>query len=308
MILQKIKRKIYKLFHPAVGEILMLHRVVEDRSLLAANRQMEVTPEFLEKTILNYRAKGYQFVSLDEVYEIIKRKKTQDKKFVCFTFDDGYKDNYELAYPIFKKYNCPFAIYVTTNFPDRKAAIWWYVLEAILKDNDTLVLGDGTHLSALTIEEKNEAFDNVRSKVFNAKGEDMERFVGQLLNKYTFSFSTLAERLALSWDQIEELSFNSLCTIGSHTVTHSPLTNLSTKELEKELRGSKSTIEKHINKPVVHFAYPYGIYNQQLAECVKRSGYKTAMLANGGIVRFEYSSLFEIKRLPLIDIESSNLV
>ena len=301
MILQKIKRKVYKLFHPPVGEILMLHRVVENRSLLDVNRQMEITPQFLEKTLQIYQRKGYQFVSLDEVHEIVSKQMRPKQKFVCFTFDDGYADNYELAYPIFKKYNCPFAIYVTTDFPDGKAVMWWYVLEAILKDNDTLVLGDGTHLSALTIEEKNEAFDNVRSKVFNAKGEDMERFVGQLLNKYTFSFSTLAEQLALCWDQIEELSFYSLCTIGSHTVTHSPLTNLSTKELEKELRGSKSTIEKHINKPVVHFAYPYGIYNQKVTEFVKKAGYKTATLANGGKVRLEEQSEFKIKRISLVE-------
>jgi len=299
MILQKIKRKIYKLFHPAVGEILMLHRVVENRSLLDANRQMEITPKFLEKTILEYKAKGYQFVSLDEVHEIVSKQMRPKQKFVCFTFDDGYTDNYGLAYPIFKKYNCPFAIYVTTDFPDRKAAMWWYVLEAILKDNDTLVLGDGTNLQALTIEEKNEAFDNVRSKVFNAKGEDMERLVGQLLNKYTFSFSTLAEQFALSWDQIAELAFDPLCTIGSHTVTHSPLTNLSTKELEKELKGSKATIEKHINKPVAHFAYPYGIYSQKVTEFAKKAGYRTAILANGGKVRFEKQSELRIKRISL---------
>lgn len=297
MILQKIKRKIYKLFHPAVGEILMLHRVVENRSVLDANRQMEITPEFLEVTLQNYQRKGYQFVSLDEVYEIVSKQKRLKPKFVCFTFDDGYADNYELAYPIFKKYNCPFAIYVTTDFPDVKAAMWWYVLEAILKDNDTLVLDDGTSLPALTIEEKNKAFDNVRSKVFNAKGEDMERFVGQLLNKYTFSFSTLAEQLALSWDQIAELSFNPLCTIGSHSVTHSSLTNLSTKELEKELNDSKATIEKHINKPVVHFAYPYGIYSQMVTEFVKKTGYRTATLANGGKVRFEKQPELKIKRV-----------
>lgn len=299
ILIERIKRKTYKLFHPAMGEVLMLHRVVKDRCLLSANRQMEVTPEFLEKTILNYRAKGYQFVSLDEVYEMVKRRKKQHKKFVSFTFDDGYKDNYELAYWIFKKYNCPFAIYVTTDFPDRKAAMWWYLLDIILKENDILLLGDGMKLPAQTTDEKNKAFNYVRSAVFNVKDEDMERYVEQLLSNYKFSFSELAEQLALSWEQIVEIAQDPICTIGSHTVTHSPLINLSTVELEQELNDSKATIEKHINKPVVHFAYPYGIYNQQVAECVKRSGYKTAILANGGKVRLEKQSEFEIKRISL---------
>jgi peptidoglycan/xylan/chitin deacetylase (PgdA/CDA1 family) len=299
MILQKIKRKIYKLFHPPMGEILMLHRVVENRSLLDVNRQMEITPEFLENTLQNYQRKGYQFISLDEVYEIVRKQMRPKQKFVCFTFDDGYADNYEFAYPIFKKYNCPFTIYVTTAFPDGKATMWWYVLEAILKDNETLVLGDGMSLPALTIEEKNKAFDNFRYKVFNEREEDMETYVVQLLNKYNFSFSTMAEQLALSWNQIEELSFDPLCTIGSHSVTHSPLTNLSVKELEKELKDSKATIEKHIHKSVTHFAYPHGIFSQKVAEFVEKMEYRTATLANGGKVRAEKSSLFEIKRLSL---------
>lgn len=295
----KLKRKIYKLFHPVWGEILMLHRVVQKQSQLEANRQMEITPELLEKTILDYKVKGYRFVSLDEVYEIVSKQKKMKQKFVCFTFDDGYADNYELAYPIFKKYNCPFAIYVTTDFPDGKAVMWWYVLDAILKDNDTLVLGDGTSLPALTIKEKNKAFDNVRSKVFNAKGKDMERFVAQLLNKYTFSFSTLVEQLALSWEQLAEMATDPLCTIGSHSVTHTPLTNLSIEELKRELNDSKATIEKHINKSVVHFAYPYGIYSQKVTEFAKKAGYRTAILANGGKVRFEKQSELRIKRISL---------
>jgi len=285
-----------------MGEILMLHRVVHERSLLEANRQIEITSELLEKTILDYRANGYQFVSLDEVYEIVKSGKRQQKKFVCFTFDDGYKDNYELAYPVLKKYNCPFAIYVTTDFPDKKASMWWYVLEAILKANDELVLGDGTKLPALTTDEKNKAFDYIRSALFNAKGEDMKKLVRQLLSNYTFSYSELAEQLALSWEQIAAMSTDPICTIGSHTVTHTPLTNLSTEELEQELSDSKDNIEKYICKPVLHFAYPYGIYNKYIAECAKRSGYKAAVLANGGRVRIEKQSEFEIKRISLIEI------
>jgi len=278
----------------------MLHRVVENRSILAANRQMEITSEFLEYSIKNYKQKGIQFVSLDEVYEIMNSRKKPKRPFVCFTFDDGYADNYKSAYPLFKKYNCPFAIYITTDFPDRKAAIWWYVLEAILKENDVLILGDGTKLIAGTIDEKNNAFDTIRSKVFKAKGENMEEYVSQLLSNYPFSFSILAEKFALSWEQIALLATDPLCTIGSHTVTHSTLTNLSLEKLSSELIDSKTKIEAYIHKPVVHFAYPYGIYNQQVVGYVKHAGYKTATLANGGKVRLEKQSDFKINRLLLL--------
>jgi peptidoglycan/xylan/chitin deacetylase (PgdA/CDA1 family) len=297
MIIQKIIRKVYKLFHPPVGEVLMLHRVVEERSLLAANRKMEITPEFLEQTIRAYIQKGWQIISLDEVYEITVNNKKQKKPFVCFTFDDGYVDNYEIAYSIFKKYNCPFAIYVATDFPDRKAAMWWYALEAILKENDLITLGDGTQLPAATIDEKNAVFEIIRSNVFQAKY--MEERVGAMLKNYSFSYSILADRLALSWDQIAKLAADPLCTIGSHAVTHAPLTNLLIKKVIEELHDSKTRIEDRILKPVEHFAYPYGIYNQQIAVSVEHTGYKMATLANGGKVRLEKRSEFIIKRISL---------
>ena len=292
----KIKRKFYKLFHPAWGEILMLHRVVQKRSQLEANRQMEITPEFLEKTILNYQAKGYRFVSLDEVHEIVSTQKRLKQKFVCLTFDDGYVDNYELAYPILKKYNCPFAIYVATDFPDEKALLWWYVLEDILMNSDELILGDGSRYDCSTIEKKNETFIIVKQKIFDFQSRNLEQTLNQILINYSYSFEDKNKVSALSWDQIRLLATDQLCTIASHTLSHGVLPNMSTEKVETELKNSRLKIEKRINKDVVHFAYPYGAWNNSVRKQVADAGYKTAVLGNGGKVR-KGSTPFDLSRI-----------
>ena len=120
-----LRRKIHNLTHPVLGRILMLHRVVEQRSDSLEQRELEVTPQFLEQTINEYRAKGYRFVSIDQACDIIAGK-DKGKPFVCLTFDDGYRDNYDIAYPILKRLNVPFAIYITTGFIDKTAKMWWY--------------------------------------------------------------------------------------------------------------------------------------------------------------------------------------
>jgi len=102
---------------------------------------MKVSPEFLEEFILKLKAKGYEFISIDRLYEILQNKE-KVKKQIVFTLDDGYKDNYKIAYPIFKKYNIPFVNYLTTSFPERNAYLWWYVLEDILIENDEIILGN----------------------------------------------------------------------------------------------------------------------------------------------------------------------
>lgn len=123
------RRKLHNLTHPLLGRILMLHRVVEHRSE-DKNRELEITPDFLKQTIETYRQQGHRFVSIDEAYDIINHGRT-DRPFVCLTFDDGYQDNYDIAYPILKQTNVPFAIYVTTGFIDNRLPMRWYTNEKL---------------------------------------------------------------------------------------------------------------------------------------------------------------------------------
>ncbi len=127
MIIHRIRRKIYKAFHPIVGEIWMLHRVVEQRSNEPKQRELEVTPDWLEQKILEYKSKVYTFISINNLTTLNTQHSTLNtKKWVCVTFDDGYRDNYTLAYPLLKRLNVPFTVYVTTGFIDNQLPMWWY--------------------------------------------------------------------------------------------------------------------------------------------------------------------------------------
>ena len=107
---RKIKRYWFQLTHPVMGEVWQLHRVTDEHSLQARVHDYEITPARLESLIVAYQRKGYEFVSIAEVAERMKGK--DGKKFIAVTLDDGYADNYEVAYPIFKKYKVPFCIYI----------------------------------------------------------------------------------------------------------------------------------------------------------------------------------------------------
>lgn len=276
-VLVKIKRKIHNLSHPELGVVLMLHRVVDSRSRIAANRDLEITADFLEHTILEYRQKGYIFVNLDEVVDIIEKGNTKHK-FVCFTFDDGYRDNYEIAYPIFKKYNIPFTIYVTTDFYEQKALLWWYVLEDL----------------CVTDEE----FLAYREKIFNLKTDQIESAFKEWFPGRNYSFADAVNKMALTVAQIRELSDSGLCCIGSHTVTHPRLDKLTQEEQRYEISTSKNKLEAVVGKQVEHFAFPYGCYNSDTIPIVAECGYKTAVRAYGGIVR-KGAELLQINRVFL---------
>ena len=118
-MIENIKKYWYKWTHPVICEVRALHRVTENRSKNPIFRPYEVKPTVLESLIQEYIQKGYNFISINDVIDLMQRHYHFPfcyQKNVAFTLDDGYADNIENAYPIFKKYNVPFCIYICKQY------------------------------------------------------------------------------------------------------------------------------------------------------------------------------------------------
>lgn len=148
MTFQYIKRKLYNLTHPVVGEVWMLHRVVEKRSNKAAQRELEVTPEWLEQQIMDRRTKGWRFVSIAEAEKAIREDEYRSP-FISLTFDDGYRDNYTIAYPLLKRLDTPFAVYISTDFLDNRSEMWWYPDQQLAMSTEELLSLDADPLCTI---------------------------------------------------------------------------------------------------------------------------------------------------------------
>jgi len=292
--IKQILKKIYiKFTNPVCGEILMLHSVVEKRSQIIENRNLEVTPSFLEQTILKYKSLGYRFVSLDEIQHQMVTRKRHSRKFVCFTIDDGFADNYELAYPVFKKHNCPFIIYVTTDYVDKKAQFWWCQLEVLVMKNEKLMI-NGIEYDCSDLEKKNRVFSEIAGRVYSSYAGTILS-LKQLYNENDYNTNVRA----LSWEQIVDLAADPLCTIGAHTVSHPSLPMLSDEKIRKELSDGKKIIEEKINKPVKHFSYPYGDCDSRVAKLAMEQ-FSTAVLATEDYVR-KKDNVYLLNRSQLIE-------
>ncbi len=90
------------------------------------------------------------------------------------------------------------------------------------------------------------------------------------------------KRHLLSAAEIRELH---RCGIqfGSHTLTHAWLTNLPDRELDREVRDSRSKLEDLLGAEVSCFAYPWGIADMRVRAAVARAGYKAAVTAAEGL-------------------------
>jgi len=309
-----VHSKAYSIFEPfysGLGSILLFHRVLPERDMIhKLIKNMVVTPDYLESCIIYFLQQDYQILSLDKMSDCLKSGRNK-KKFVCFTFDDGYVDIYRYVYPLFKKYNLPFAAFITTGFPDKEAFIWWEMLEDMLLTKDCLKCAkivSGNNLSCSTWAEKKSLL-KVLLKVFTIyKQGELQDILQGLLGLDKMDIYKKQEGIVASWEQIIEMSNNPNVTIGSHTVNHLGLNYLSPKEIEYEVAKSKEILESKIKRKVEHFSYPFGSKsesgNREIA-ILKKHGFKTATTTRPGNIFPEHSGCLEslprIKPQPLIE-------
>jgi peptidoglycan/xylan/chitin deacetylase (PgdA/CDA1 family) len=91
-------------------------------------------------------------------------------------------------------------------------------------------------------------------------------------------------RALLSTHQLRLLADEGV-SIGSHTCAHVRLTDIALEMAEKEIMDSKHELEDMLSQEVVHFAYPYGLFNQAVRDMVVRAGYRSACSTRSGFNR-----------------------
>ena len=260
-----LSAKIKHLFHPVQGEIWCLHRVVQERSAFPSNRELEITPDFLERTIVDYQRQGFRFVPIDDIVSEIECKPwdLRRKKKVNISFDDGFRDIYDSAFPIFKKYQIPFTVYLVGNFPEGQSDLWWIQLEQLMGGNV-------------------DAFEEMMGTIYRS-----DRNMRDIMHEMTASTPdpNLCKALSLSWGQLQEMIDSGLCTVGCHSMTHPGLTRIPDEEVSRELLEGRQIIESKLSVKVKHFSYPHSMESARIQEILKETGFESATLGFGGTIR-----------------------
>jgi len=290
-----------------VGVILTMHHVRPPRpGRFQPNRLLEITPQFLTRVIKLLRRSGLDLISLDELY---RRMSAGDfgKRFVCLTFDDGYRDIKEYAYPILKAAGVPFAIYVATSFPDRLGELWWLALEAVVAKNDrvgVMIEGENRIFDCKNLAEKRALYHELywwlrRQPTDN----DARAIMRNLAACHHVDIAAFCRELCMDWQELAELATDPLVTIGAHTVNHPMLSKVSEKAVRTELEMGRSVIEAALAKRPVHLSYPYGDATSAGARefhIAAEMGFKTAVTTRPGVLFPAHRS--QLTALPRISL------
>ncbi len=238
---------------------------------------------------VRYLASRYDVRALGDLLRLWAAGEALPPRAIAVTFDDGYRDNYDRAYPILRRYRVPATVFVTTGHVGTATPFWWQRVGRLLADARRRGVPDlpagavglpeavrariRTFLGAggsAALASAVDAFKPLGAEGRDAAVAALEAAIGG--GTGTFE----GPRMFLSWEEIREMARHGI-DFGSHTHTHAILTEIPEVEAERELVASKAALETALDRPVDLFAYPDGCVDARVREQVARAGYTFAV-------------------------------
>lgn len=270
--------------------ILMYHRITLPSKTIQPG--MYVTPDTFDRH-LQFLSERFTVLSLKDLLAILIDKKngTFEKPVCVITFDDGWRDFYDHAFPLLTKYNFPATVFLPTGYIGSKNKFWTDIFAELLLrkqnispdvkiDSEYLDIINQLHALNGDYEDKLEHGIAILKKLPKAR-------INQLLDELSRTWGVsdvFEERDFISWSEVEEMKSSGMISFGSHTVTHEILTTVADEEVRKELVDSKDELlEKTVmDSSCQSFCYPNGDFTDKITEIVRDSGYHIAVTTKDG--------------------------
>lgn len=261
------------------GIVLMFHEIHHD---VEAGLRMGCSPGQLRHVLQACRSEGREFVTPDEALRRLDDPEAPD--FAVLTFDDGYRDNRDLALPILEEFAAPMTLFAPTGMVTREIYAWWLGLRDLLTQHETVEIeAMGQHFSIGDSPSRNAALRQITGWI----GTDQTRAdaLRPTFARYGISIPQLVAEVAMDAEELTAFARHPLVTIGGHTSSHSFLSGLTDAAAASDIADNKLFLENLLQQPVRHFAYPYGTSGAcgaREAAYVNAAGYQSAFTTRPG--------------------------
>lgn len=263
--------KLLRYTSPFKKQILLYHGVVQtprhDISL------GPISADSFEKQI-KYIKENFDVVTQDEMFQMYRENYEPKKHTVAITFDDGYLNNYTVAFPIMKKYKIPSTIYILSQCLEDNERLTWSDYIDFIKDKLEL-----RNLSSLPLTIK--TIDALKNYIKGLTIEQRNVLFAALHKQADVKLSPLYQEpehwKLMNASQIKELANSGLVEIGAHSHNHPNLGRIDIQEAKKEMKTSKDLLESVTNKEVYSIAFPDGCYTQEVKQTAIDLGYRNLL-------------------------------
>ncbi len=285
--------------------ILVYHRIANKEDESSLDREViSANPKNFERQ-MRFLKERYNVISLDEFLECLRRKTPPKKNSVVITFDDGYKDNYNNAYPILMKHGLPATIFLSTEAISSREMFWWDKVAYVINRTEArgFRLGGLGRFRLCRKGDRPRAIRKISSKLKYMDEAGKNLVISRLAGLLGVRIPSGEENrdLFISWAEAAKMAKNGI-SFGAHTITHPILTNIPPEEAEREITGSKRAIERALGRRVSSFCYPNGYscdFNRKIKRLVKDAGFECAASYIPGKNSI-YSDPYELKRIPIM--------
>lgn len=271
--------------------ILTYHRVLPLHEAVQYPFQGMVMPRDLFEAQIAYLQRHYRVLEFPQAISLLRRGELPRRSMVV-TFDDGYRDNYEHALPILKKYKIPATFFLTTVTLDQQVRLWWDGVAEVIQQfsSPSVPHEERGHrlpdwMAALLWKLHSGGSPQTVAQEMVRRLNDLplqeRRRCLEALHALSDSGSNQQTDLMLTWEQVLLLQRCGM-HIGAHTVNHAFLDELDEEVAWKEITESIRQLEEKVGCPVRLFAYPAGRFKEDLKKLLRNAGIEAAVLSEPG--------------------------
>jgi peptidoglycan/xylan/chitin deacetylase (PgdA/CDA1 family) len=293
--------------------LLMYHRVIDPDSPqpIICQSGMFVTKDTFNNQV-RFLKDHFDLVFLDDLIE--KRIKGKDISKCCsITFDDGWRDNYTVAFPILEKYRAPATIFLATGFVGSDLIFWPDELSFYLDKITVSKL-----LSVTTTGATKPFVDKISKRIGKGTEYIKEYAIETLKLASTIEREEILTHLRsmtgdkripaqiMSWDEARRMIDSGLVRFGAHTVNHVILDQVPIGILHNEINASRDEIQTHLRCKVNLFAYPNGNFDNNSEKFLLDNGFIGAVTTQRGCFD-QNTALMRIPRIGMHEDISATL-
>lgn len=297
------------------GGILSFHRIYAPREDEFGSLGLSVSPQNFRSVVATLIRRGYRFLTLSALVDRLQTAASSDEKFVCLTFDDGFKDTYTNAFAVCREFDVPMTVYLVSSFFRNEFPAWSFGLERIVAAQSKVELPWGGSFETVTRSQKYKAYRTLASHFVVAPPKEVAKVCDALGGRYGVNFLSIGQRHMLTCEMIREMQLSGLVEFGAHSVHHAYLSGLDDTAAWNEIAQSKQHCEALLDREVHHFAFPYGdsaaFGEREIAIC-RTLGFHSAVTTECDTIRpsdrarmlslprLTYSG--EFQDIPLLDL------
>jgi peptidoglycan/xylan/chitin deacetylase (PgdA/CDA1 family) len=283
--------------------VLDYHRVGDAEADAFDPGVFSTTGEQFDEEI-SYLKRNYTLVTLEEALappERTSQGKTRRSR-VLITFDDGYRDNYDIAFPILRSHGVPGVFFLCTGLIGSSYVPWWDRIASVMRtaqERRFTLRYPGELVVDLDQEELDKNLRTVLREYKRPDNTDQERFIRELKEAARGEEAPVASRLFLSWDEAREMIRGGM-VIGSHTVSHHILSQLTPEQQFEEITNSRATLKAELGVEIDALAYPVGSkysFSELTQKLAQEAGYRAAFSYYGGTNHAGEINPYDIKRV-----------